>query len=726
MPALLISVRFLDGRYHGAGDWPPSPARLFQALLAGAARGKTVDEQARAALKWLEALPPPVIAAPVARAGQGYTNYVPNNDLDSKGGDPAQVAAIRSAKLVRSWLFDAHFPLLFAWPFDGDQDHATVICDLAGQLFQLGRGVDMACATGEVLGAWDEAESRLSDHGRAVWRQSAGATGTILACPQRGSLKSLEDRFAESANRFEHFQQGRKRGVLFRQPPKPQFRQVAYDSPASERLFEIRSSAGFAAQQLTDIVRLTTRIRDLAVDRLRQSAWRADDPNRVGLIEKVFIGRGATDADKPQRIRITPLPSIGHVCADRAIRRVLVSVPPDCPISAEDVHWAFSGLVLEHDPGSGEILAELVPADELAMASHYGLGDARQSLLWRSVTPLALPASRDRGRQTGSKRAANEAKAIAAVQQALRHADIRIPATAIAVQREPFDERGQRAERFTCLPRFAADRLWHAQIQFENPVKGPLIVGDGRYMGLGLMAPVPEGLYAIAITQGLAEGGDPIALARALRRAVMARVQDRLGKAELPTFFTGHAEDGTPLRSGFHAHLAFAADLARQRLLIVSPDRLTHQKRRSRTDRQNLALLEQALADLGELRAGAAGRLSLQPVPIDPATDPLLAPAKVWESITPYRVTRHLRCGDAGAALAADIASECRSLGLPEPEIAIQRVYAKTGIGLAGVARLTFRVAVSGPLLIGRDRHLGGGLFAACRGKPDRDERAAT
>jgi hypothetical protein len=31
--ALLVTVRFHDGRYHGSGDWPPSPARLFQAAV---------------------------------------------------------------------------------------------------------------------------------------------------------------------------------------------------------------------------------------------------------------------------------------------------------------------------------------------------------------------------------------------------------------------------------------------------------------------------------------------------------------------------------------------------------------------------------------------------------------------------------------------------------------------------------------------------------------------
>ena len=47
--SLLIAVRFHEGRYHGQADgfdgdhgWPPSPGRLFQALVAGAARGATL------------------------------------------------------------------------------------------------------------------------------------------------------------------------------------------------------------------------------------------------------------------------------------------------------------------------------------------------------------------------------------------------------------------------------------------------------------------------------------------------------------------------------------------------------------------------------------------------------------------------------------------------------------------------------------------------------------
>src|SRR5690606_26924764 len=104
--ALLLTLRFHDGRYHGAGPWPPSPARLYQALVAGAAKGGTIPPEEQKALAWLEMLAPPDIAAPPARAGQDYINYVPNNDLDAKGGHLDRVADIRTPKQIRPRLFD--------------------------------------------------------------------------------------------------------------------------------------------------------------------------------------------------------------------------------------------------------------------------------------------------------------------------------------------------------------------------------------------------------------------------------------------------------------------------------------------------------------------------------------------------------------------------------------------------------------------------------------------
>lgn len=58
--------------------------------------------------------------------------------------------------------------------------------------------------------------------------------------------------------------------------------------------------------------------------------------------------------------------------------------------------------------------------------------------------------------------------------------------------------------------------------------------------------------------------------------------------------------------------------------------------------------------------------------------------------------------------------------GLPEPkQVQPFEVRGVPGVGLLGNARLVFTVAVSGPILLGRSRYLGGGLFYG----PDRGLR---
>jgi CRISPR-associated protein Csb2 len=78
-------------------------------------------------------------------------------------------------------------------------------------------------------------------------------------------------------------------------------------------------------------------------------------------------------------------------------------------------------------------------------------------------------------------------------------------------------------------------------------------------------------------------------------------------------------------------------------------------------------------------------------------------------------VTRHARLNDAAEALEADLLTECQRAGLPRPQIEIAKTSAKSGIGLFGFAKLKFHNAVTGPILLGRDRHFGGGLFVAAR-----------
>src|SRR5438094_762295 len=85
-----LSFRFLDPAFHGRRDggvpeWPPSPLRAFQSLVAAAgarSRGRELSSRTRGALEWLEQQGPPFLIAPSGFSASGYRLSVPNNAMD--------------------------------------------------------------------------------------------------------------------------------------------------------------------------------------------------------------------------------------------------------------------------------------------------------------------------------------------------------------------------------------------------------------------------------------------------------------------------------------------------------------------------------------------------------------------------------------------------------------------------------------------------------------------
>ena len=744
---LLLTVRLHgDGqgtaRYHGMAqggpEWPPSPARIFQALVAGSARGNTVSDRVVQALQWLEGLTPPVIVAPAVDRGGRVSLFVPNNDADAVN-DPRDVGEIRTKKLVEPSLLDEGSPLLYAWTVPRDSSHANTIVEAANDLYQLGRGVDMAWALGEIIddGALDD---RMREHNGAIHRPQVHKSGKSLACPIVGSLASLVGRHQAAKLRVEG--KGKSAKIFFTNPAKPRFLHVSYAPDQQRALFELRDQEQDTKTwpwPLHRVTRLIEALRNSAAERLRVGL-----PTEHDAIERALIGRKADGSDSSpveQRVRIIPLPSIGHEHADRAIRRILLQTPSGAALPAEDIEWAFSGLE-SFSPVTGVIGPfVLVRSETDDMLRHY-LGPSRR---WRSVTAIVLPESARRRRiepkrrreqaKSATERTEEERLAVTAVHVALRQARVSATAVAVRVQREPFEAKGARVEAFAEGTRFAKERLWHVEVELDRQIDGPLVVGDGRFLGLGVMAPVNEssierslvaleqtahpapvvappgyrgGLFGLTLVGN--SKNDAGALARALRRAVMARVQIEIGRAVLGGFFTGHEPNGEPIRTEHANHLAFQWDPPRQRLLVVAPHWLDRREP-SRKERDAIVVLERALESIFELRAGCAGRFEVRLTSVA-ADDSLLRTARSWRSLTPYAVTRHKKRSSAAEALIEDALGECRRRSLPTPSVTVLDARGVPGAGLEGHLRLDFAVGVTGPIVLGRSRYLGGGLFA--------------
>ena len=727
--SLLLSVRFHHGRYHGAGDWPPAPARLFQALIAGVARGSHISEKDEQALQWLEKLPAPIIAAPRYQKGQNYTNYVPNNDLDKHGGDPRRVEKIRTAMEVRSYLFCKESPLLFLWSWEdtsSSEDYAQSICHVAEEMYQLGRGWDMAWAQGEILDSKD-ANKRLASYPGITYHPTANRSTLSLPHPQPGSLASLKQRFQLTKKRFTY--SGKKQ--LFSQAPKPYFAKTSYNAPSYYGVFELKTTdnqGDFVPLATTKSVALTTWIRNQASTRLGEAL-----PQKTQEIHNVLMGkREATESDKSMRVRITPLPSIGHKHADGALRRVLVDIPPNGTLPTQDILWAFSGL--EKTLSSGEVHWSLQKSTNMSMLYHYGISNKepqKSYRTWYSVTPVALTRPpRTKGEVSGSKRSDMNAKTQTAVKQALRHIGHHKAVESIEVQREPFHLHGQPAGEFAHSSRFTKAHLYHVKITFQEPLTGPLIIGNGRYLGLGLMAPEKKDpdkkrkTSSDVLTFSInSEAPVPTSkrtpLLHAVRRALMAC--SKQGDHNLPRLFSGHEPDGAPARSGHHDHVFLAVEDTQgdgylNRLIIAAPWRCDLTSQDLRTD-HNQACFQKVCKKLRSIKAGKLGILKLSAPKELALDDAITGPARIWESYTPYKPTRHPKRGqDPKEITTKDILGECQRRGLPKPEVEILELeMGPKGGNISSQIKLHFTTPVTGPLLLGRSSHMGGGFFKALR-----------
>ncbi|NOZ51634.1 MAG: type I-U CRISPR-associated protein Cas5/Cas6 [Gammaproteobacteria bacterium] len=709
--AIVITLKLLDDRYNGADDWPPSPFRLFQALLCAANAGRAATDEERQALTWLEGLEQPVIAVPRACLTQGTTYYVPRNGADACGGNLVKAARLRDAKCVQPRLFEAASPMLYIWTAENADRYSLTISAISERLYQFGRGVDIAYATTELVQI-EEAQMMLKKHVGNIYRPTPnGIEGLDVYCPATGSLNSLTRRHSEHARKFQ--------GNALRQPAPPHFQKVKYNSPVTRLFFDFapqNGATGYCVSPVDSVVSLVEQIRDRAAQRLKQHF----PPEKI---ERLVIGRNASESDKNRRIRIIPLPSIGSSHADRHIRRLMVEVPIACPLATADIEWAFSGLNLGVDLQTGELLDEtqpcLVSSDDRKMATHYGVDATvkKAHRIWRSVTPVALPIGRYHGKK-GSERAAGEMVLRRTVQQAVRHSGYKQSVDIRAVQREPLEGKGLHAEQFAAGERFSSNTLYHVEIAFQEPVSGPLVIGNGRYLGLGIMAPLACERPWDVISYKLPEDNRPAIhnrnnLLHAMRRALMGR--DRELNRNASRLFSGHESDGSAASTGRHEHVFLVAedddgDGRLDRVLIIAP---------WVADRNHTAPLwqqrkfEQVARGLRIVRAGSLGLFNLaEPVQVS-ADDGLFKSSKNWCSVTAYVPTRFPKGAKERYPqhIVADLLNECARRGLPTPDVTITNLIKEPRGRVAAYLQLNFSKKISGPIILGRTSHKGGGVF---------------
>jgi CRISPR-associated protein Csb2 len=484
MTHLLVTVRFFEERYHGLLDrdgppeWPPSPFRLFQALVAGVARHGDLDSVLGESLAWLQTLDPPTIIAPRSRPGQVVTRFVPNNDGDKK---PDRQNRLKG-KTSRPTLMLDPPAIHYLWLIGvAGEDQARLVCQAARCLSCLGWGIDLAYAEARLIGS-DEIAGLLG----VRWRPHKGIASDsgLLRVPvfdsetNENTLSDLKAAHQSALNRID-----RGKPLITVDKPKV-FGRVFYDSPerpyahpyAAFKLLHPEEDrwAWFSATRANCVAAMTRHATaNAANQQQRERAW----------VDSYVHGHRSPGEDTKPRFSYLPLPTIEHrgqgALVVGGVRRVILAELTETSTSYRS--WARQIL-------PGQFLSDERTGDNKAMLSPLNESDwvLRQytdpSDNWATVTPVVLPGSDD----------GKFAKAKKLFFKALSHAGY--AAAALAADPEfrnvSFWPRGELALRFK-RPDYLRNGCWsvyHVRLRWKQPIKGPVALGAGRHCGLGIFA----------------------------------------------------------------------------------------------------------------------------------------------------------------------------------------------------------------------------------------------
>ena len=523
---LRISIHFLGDEFHGRGDqshpeWPPSPLRLFQTLVAANAR---LDGQAADALVWLEHQTSPDIIVPDHDFIQprGYKTFVPDNVADLvakswiKGGDK-DISNYRSEKLIRSTRIrsDHGFPTVhFLWPLTSESDFPICkrLFPAVRGISQFGWGIDMAVADAAII-----SEDEASQIAGVRWRHTKSSEGRALRVPIKGTYDDLKQRYLAFLNRV-----SLESNVFRPVPPLSCFSYALYrradevDRPPYA-VFALRrpDDSGFAAfaptrrgLHLSGMLRHAASRREFAVS----LGW--DDEKIASFV----LGHGESHGElthqpvNDARLVFVPLPSIewrgattGHAVG--AVRRVLVTV--NGRIDSAEFSRIIRNLEGQElvEENSGEVMAFLCRQrhKDGAINDYF-----QPASVWTTVTPVILPGHDDPGKLrrrliTGnltSSEKANivlklEARIDALLRKALRQAeypDELVRCAEVQWRGSGFLPGVDLAVNYAVPNQHRRFRRLHVRIDWRTPkgeplkMAGPFCVGGGRFTGLGLFA----------------------------------------------------------------------------------------------------------------------------------------------------------------------------------------------------------------------------------------------
>lgn len=543
---LAIEVELLTGRYvataynsRSGTEWPPHPARLFSALVATHFADEAPAPEERALLEWLERQGPPAICASEAAVRDVVTVFVPVNDValtdvddeaaavevaraelrereqvgDARGVKKAEkelakteqrysgavaratevptrsvnpkgaIAVLPETRVRQPRTFPSVAPadprVTYVWP---DADPTTAQLELLDRL--LARIVRLGHSSSLVRA------DRIDGDVEPDWRPAEEGELTLRTV-QVGQLQALESAYPLHGETEPRVMPCRFQAYTRR---APRLDREETRSVFSEDWIVLRQMGGPSLPMVACI----------GVARALRAALMShgDQP-----APEILSGHASAGLPlERDHLALVPLPFVGHRHASGSILGVALVLPREASEAERAAVYRalarWEDTQRQEDEDTPRLSLTLGRAGVLELERvEWGSVQAslragtwcRASKSWLSTTPMALD------RFPGDLFARDPRKLEPALVEAAdtvrraceriglptpEHVEI-LPAApwagaAKARHYPPFPEQGSKQRRM----------LTHVRIDFAEPVRGPVLLGAGRYFGLGLFRPL--------------------------------------------------------------------------------------------------------------------------------------------------------------------------------------------------------------------------------------------
>lgn len=488
---IVINVNYLTGcvvatdRTNRRGvEWPPHPQRLFSALVA-AWKECDLGEGVERALEWLESLPAPQLRVSTAVVRTPISAYVPVNDSSAPDVVPRRGFSRNQLESGQEVLpqfrsrQERFFPIAvpddpqvsFIWSADDDTAsvHLQFLQRAAAQVTYLGHSSSLVRVTATTADITGDIRPARDDE-PATWMLRVPSPGRLQTLCQRFTLShEIGKRMEPPDGRFVGYVAGNDR---LRTTPQTVF--------GGERDWFVFQKTSGSELPITASLKLSSTVRKAMMD-LAKTPF------------PILCGheRNGSPLSCPH-VAIVPLAFVDHQYADGSLKGFAVVLPRQhTPQERRQILGALGQLCEVSDGRTFRwFVKHWTPGEPpWSLDPHPYLG---ASPLWATVTPMVFG---------HFPRGTTSQKTFRIVADACKQIGLPSP-KAIFVSKvskirgtRPSDDfpslttSGKPAWRREDVPvRYRA----HIALEFAERVRGPVIVGAGRYFGMGLCKPLRD------------------------------------------------------------------------------------------------------------------------------------------------------------------------------------------------------------------------------------------